>query len=221
MKYMIHTYPKREWYVNEFLIPSMLEQGIKEEDIIVWNDDKGYGNLKSWAKSCEYVKNNLDLYDGCWHLQDDVLLCHDFKERTSNPPMHDIVAGYIGTADDIEKHLVYGKQLIDHLPYTFPCIWIPNRFCSGFYDWYVSRVETGNYMPYFYKQNKFDDLFFMRYMSKYHKYTFTYNLEDSLVEHIYYLMGGDKVTPNQFNIARSFKDQYLVEELKKKLEARV
>ena len=27
-KYLIHTYPKRIWYVNGYLIPSMIKQGI-------------------------------------------------------------------------------------------------------------------------------------------------------------------------------------------------
>ena len=33
MKYMIHTCEARLWYVEEYLIPSMLKQGIKEDDI--------------------------------------------------------------------------------------------------------------------------------------------------------------------------------------------
>ena len=84
MKYMIHLTPKREWYVNEYLIPSMIKQGIKREDIIKWNDDKGYGKglyeifkhsdklLEKIAENTEekeenettpYANNNLDKED--------------------------------------------------------------------------------------------------------------------------------------------------------------
>ena len=46
MKYMIHCCPKRMWYVEEYLIPSMLRQGIDRDSIIIWNDNKG-GEIKS------------------------------------------------------------------------------------------------------------------------------------------------------------------------------
>ena len=37
---MIHCCPKRIWYVEEYLIPSMLRQGIDRENIIVWKNNK-------------------------------------------------------------------------------------------------------------------------------------------------------------------------------------
>ena len=58
MKYMIHSCDKRLWYVNEYLIPSMKEQGIKNEDIIIWNDDKHHGNLGSYIDS--YNEEKMD-----------------------------------------------------------------------------------------------------------------------------------------------------------------
>jgi len=39
MKYMIHACPERIWYVNNYLVPELLNQGITTQDIIVWNDD--------------------------------------------------------------------------------------------------------------------------------------------------------------------------------------
>ena len=47
MHYMIHACPQRMWYVEGFLIPSMKAQGISEEEITVWNDTEGKGNLFS------------------------------------------------------------------------------------------------------------------------------------------------------------------------------
>lgn len=219
MKYIIHSCEKRLWYVKEYFIPSLIKQGISEEDIIIWNDDQGWGCLKSWTNSCEWVKENLDIYDGCWHLQDDVLVCHDFKERTANPPMNDIVCGYIAGLDHIKEEDL-GKHQIDKIQFSFPCTWIPNRYIVGFIDWFNKEVATGKYMPNLYKKNKFDDLFFMKYMKKYHKNTYTYNLDENLVEHICDLIGGAIVTKYLKNRARNFKDQYLVKELEEELKKR-
>ena len=33
MQYLIHTCPKRKWYVDEYLIPSMQDQGIHRQDM--------------------------------------------------------------------------------------------------------------------------------------------------------------------------------------------
>ena len=44
-KYVIHACQQRKWYVDDYLIPSMLKQGINEDDITIWLDDKHQGNL--------------------------------------------------------------------------------------------------------------------------------------------------------------------------------
>ena len=41
MNYMIHAAPPRMWYVEEFLIPALLAQGIRREEILVALDDSG------------------------------------------------------------------------------------------------------------------------------------------------------------------------------------
>ena len=51
MRYLIHACPQRLWYVNDYLIPSMLLQGVKRDDIEVWNDADGRGNLTSCMES--------------------------------------------------------------------------------------------------------------------------------------------------------------------------
>ena len=40
MYYMIHAVPEREWYVEEYLIPSMISQGISPDEIEVWMDSE-------------------------------------------------------------------------------------------------------------------------------------------------------------------------------------
>ena len=76
---MIHTYPKRLWYVEEFLISSMLAQGIAKEDITVYNDDKHEGNLRACMNAFASCPDDIG---GTWHLQDDICICRDFKQRT-------------------------------------------------------------------------------------------------------------------------------------------
>ena len=75
-RYLIHACPRRMWYVEEYLIPSMLKQGIAKGDIRVYNDKEGEGNLRACMKAfalCEGIPG------GTWHLQDDVCICRNFK----------------------------------------------------------------------------------------------------------------------------------------------
>lgn len=51
MNILIHACLKRNWYVYEHLIPSLLAQGIKEDEIHVWMDIGGEGNLMSCIHS--------------------------------------------------------------------------------------------------------------------------------------------------------------------------
>ena len=77
-QYLIHAYPKRMWYVEEFLVPSMKKQGIPEENIRIYNDTKREGNLRA----CMNAFASCEGDGGTWHLQDDVCICQDFKQRT-------------------------------------------------------------------------------------------------------------------------------------------
>lgn len=86
MKYMIHSCNQRLWYVKEYLIPSMLKQGIELKDIILWNDYFSVGNQKSWYNSCKYIKQSESLNEGMWHLTDDVMISHKFYFRTKFVP---------------------------------------------------------------------------------------------------------------------------------------
>ncbi len=46
---MIHACPAREWYVTDFLVPSLIDQGISENEISVWVDRDGRGNLSGYS----------------------------------------------------------------------------------------------------------------------------------------------------------------------------
>ena len=51
MRYLIHTCLQRHWYVKDYLIPSMIAQGIPDEEIQVWLDSERKGNLASCIES--------------------------------------------------------------------------------------------------------------------------------------------------------------------------
>ena len=91
MRYMIHACPARMWYVKDFLIPSMMSQGIRGDDITVWNDSGGKGNLASCLESFASLK---DTPGGTWHLQDDVMICRDFAARTKELAGSSIICGF-------------------------------------------------------------------------------------------------------------------------------
>ena len=78
-QYMIYACPKRMWYVEEFLVPSMLAQGIQREHIVIYNDTKKLGNLKACMDAFSQVPDDDR---GMWHLQDDVIISRDFKHKT-------------------------------------------------------------------------------------------------------------------------------------------
>ena len=41
MKFLIHACPKRDWFVEGYIIPEMVRQGIDRSDIEVWMDRNG------------------------------------------------------------------------------------------------------------------------------------------------------------------------------------
>ena len=80
MKYIIHACNKRMWYVEEFLVPSMRRQGIRNDDITVYLDREEIGCLFSTMEIFrECGKDGMD----AWHLQDDVAISLDFAEKTA------------------------------------------------------------------------------------------------------------------------------------------
>ena len=77
-KYVIHSTPERMWYVENYLFPSMINQGIDAHNIMIKCDVNHDGCLENCMKIFKSMENN----DGSWHLQDDVIICKDFKHLT-------------------------------------------------------------------------------------------------------------------------------------------
>lgn len=212
MKYLIHTYSKRVWYVEQYLIPSLLEQGVKNENISVYNDDKGEGNLRACMNAFLTVDDNEE---STWHLQDDVIICRDFKERTENS--NGLIAGFCSKMYD--KILLKGSASIDNMWNSFPCICIPNKYareCSKWVDEYI--IDNPVYETYW-KGGKHDDWCFRMFIKACHKNEPCYNLAPNLVDHIDYLIGGGSGKIPRSEPCRSayFKDQDLVKKLEKQL----
>lgn len=211
--YMIHACPKRMWYVDDYLIPSMLEQGIKKEQILLYNDIKQLGNLHACMQSFLTLSDD---YNGTWHLQDDVLLCKDFKQRTEQNDKG-LVAGFI--SNRWNNDVPFGDVRADMMPWTFPCIRIPNDIAQKCARWVLSDIVNNPVYAHSFRDGNGDDLAFKMYLQTYHKDKKIRVLEPSLVEHIDWLIGGSSVGSKRLEptVARRFDDQDLVEELEKRL----
>lgn len=217
-KYLIHTYPKRLWYVEQYLIPSMLEQGIEKVDITIYNDSKGEGNLRA----CMNAFASCTDEGGTWHLQDDVIICKHFKELTE---LYDygLVCGFCSLAFDGDIIANRGAVKRENMWFSFPCIRIPNDYARECADW-VNNYIIGNFAyEKFWKSGRNDDWCFREYLKSYHKDEIALNLAPNLVDHIDYLLGGGSGGQRPKNIntrALYWWDKDLVVELEEKINAR-
>lgn len=225
MKYLIHSCNNRKWYVDEYLIPSMIEQGISKEDIHVYNDDNCEGNLVSFVKSCDKIVRDTGIDEQVWHLQDDVLICSKFKQLTETLGKEDnIICGFISVYDEDVRPGV-GK-VRDGMWWSFPCIKIPNKITRKFVDWTNTYVWRDNQFAKWIQEKKYDDALFKVYITNYHPDCEVVHVAPTLVEHVDYLIGGSEINEQRkksgvLNVRSLFwEDEYLVEELADKLRRR-
>ena len=218
-KYMIHACHKRMWYVNEFLVPSMLAQGIPEEDVFVWLDWTGAGNLISCMDSfraCGIVPG------GTWHLQDDVIISRRFAELTA---AHDegVVCGFAN--EDFGPFAQNcGQQPAALMWNGFQCLRIPNALAFEFAQWFYTDAmkRKGDYQRYV-QEKKYDDTFWRDFMLERHADLFVYNLAPNVADHIDYIIGGSVINQGRQKLvyrAYYWEDEDLVKELEEKIKAR-
>lgn len=210
-KYLIHAYPKRMWYVNNYLIPSMLQQGIQIEDIKVYNDSEGYGNLKACMKAFA----ECDGDGGTWHIQDDVLICKDFKQRTE---WYDtgLVCGFSSLKYDGDILARRGAVHRADMWFSFPCIRIPNAWAKDCARYaYRNIIGNPSYQTYWEKGVN-DDWVFRKYLEDCHPDCVALNIVPCLVNHVDYLIGGGSGETQRWYplTAQYWTDDDLVEELK-------
>ena len=198
MRYMIHAYPGRMWYVEGYLVPKLKELGIKAKDIVVWNDKDGKGNLRACMEAFAWCGAH-PTKDGTWHLQDDGIPCKDFKEKTERIT-GDVVCGFLHRMLG-EKVRRGGKPLIGcvtkptNMWFSFQCIRIADALAGGCAEW-VESEEAHELFRERYKTGTGDDSFFRAFMIRKHQDTDVVTVVPNLVEHIAELIGGSSITPD-------------------------
>lgn len=216
-KYMIHACPQRMWYVNEFLLPSLLEQGIPEKDITVWNDSEKKGNLAA----CMAAFESLPKHGGTWHLQDDVVICKDFAERTKQYDKG-VVYGFCNRwfkDDPAMTGTVYAEDAWN----SFQCVRIPNEYAHEAVAWFKSgAAELIADLAILIKLNKGDDTLFREFFLEKHGRETAVNLAPNLVNHIDYMIGGPVTNHWRSFIAGSdiWENSSILYELHQKLKER-
>ena len=221
MRYMIHSAPPRQWYVDEFLIPSMLKQGIPEKDIVVKCDTEGKGNLFSCMDSFIWCGENTA--DGTWHMQDDAIISSDFAEVTRKYDSG-VVCGAV-IKDWGPDWTKTGVVPMYDLWYSFLCIRIPDKLAHECGVWFYTEAMKRNNSEFQkrIKRKKHDDDFFRFFLYERHQDMQIRNLSPNIVDHVDYLIGGSLVNrerKREVNRVAYWKDESLVQELEDKLYAR-
>lgn len=217
-KYLIHTYPKRLWYVQDFLIPSMIEQGINAEDISIYNDEKGEGNLRACMNAFASVPDDNE---GTWHLQDDVCISKDFKSRTEWYD-HGLVCGFSSELYDGNIPEKCGAVHRRQMWFSFPCIRIPNKWARECANWVTTYLIGNPVYEKYWKNGVNDDWAFKTYLKEFQKDCVALNIMPCLVDHIDYLLGGGsgkkpRKTPCR---AQYWADEDVIKALEVKLNGR-
>lgn len=215
-KFMIHTYPKREWYVINYLVPSMIKQGISKEDIIVYSDRNKLGNLKAFIWSLTKVEEDT------WHLQDDIIIASDFKKRTEVLSyLNTIVSGFIHYEFNTGSTLMTEFTVPKFMFMSFPCIFIPKKYSDEFINWIYLKTTHEKYKKEI-DSNKNDDLLFYRFINDVYPDLKIYNCKPCLVDHIDYLIGGSTVNKRNYEgeqvRALWWNDEKLVKDLEKRIK---
>jgi hypothetical protein len=211
-KYLIHTCEKRKWYVDEYLVPSMIKQGIDNTNILIYNDEHKEGCLKSFISSSEMITT---LRQGVWHLQDDIIISSNFKKVTEEFDKG-IVCGFCSY---YSEDAPIGIRPINDMWYSFPCIRIPNVVLKGFVKWINSQNTQNKYRVYI-EQNKFVDLLFREYVTTIYEDKLIHNLCPNIVDNVDYLLGGSTINyiRDKQPVSLYFQEKNLIEELKHSLE---
>jgi len=150
MKYIVRKVPERDVTYFEYLIP----------EAIFYNDALHEGPIKSFVGAMKLAQ------DDAVYIQDDMLLCRDFKARCDavcKAHKDEVVQLANNTFRNVKTRvLVGGHYPADKVPWCL-CIYIPWRLASAFVDWY----ESGRIKPTKFETNGYsDDLLFSRFMKK-------------------------------------------------------
>ena len=218
MQVLIHACPKRMWYVEGFLVPALRAQGA--ENIEIWNDVEGRGNLLSCMDSFRGREGD----GGTWHIQDDVLLCRDFVARCKKND-EGVVSGFCCEAfgDDL---LSWGRVDASDLWHSFQCVRIPDAYARECAEWFFSGAwrELGSAELFrCAARGEGDDTFFYEFVNCRHGGEPVNNIAPNLVEHVDWIVGGSVLHSWRGYLARAayWDDDKLIAELKEQVRGRV
>lgn len=212
-KYMIHAYPKRMWYVEGYIVPSLIAQGIPEENITVWNDTTGEGTLMACMNSFKSCEGD----GGTWHLQDDVAICSDFKARTE---WYDngLVCGFSSLMYDGDHDRKKGAVHRKNMWFSFPCIRIPDPWARECAQWVMTDIIGNPVYKEFWEKGRNADWAFRQYLQAFHRDCIALNIMPNLVDHVDYLLGGGSGGQRKEPCrAQYWIDDELIEQLEKRI----
>lgn len=210
-EYMIHTCNSREWYVDDYLVPSMVEQGISRKDITVWRDKNSEGNLASFVNSCKWIAENKPRDGAIWHLQDDVVISERFFPETQKE-YPGLACGFCNETFDAERTNYFGTELIPAMMwFSFQCVRIPNMMAAGFVDWLENNCIPNHLYDEYVESGKCDDSLFRFYVTENYPDHPAYNIFPNIVDHIDYLVGGTTINHQRIGEKRVaiWRDHYL------------
>ena len=211
-KYLIHAVPRRRWYVDDYLIPSMLDQGISEKNIRVYEDTNQEGNLRACMNAFASCTDD----GGTWHLQDDVCICKNFKIITEAVDFG-LICGFSSKMYDGEGKI----GLVDRkdMWFSFPCIRIPNEYARDCAEWVTKYIIGNPIYKDFWGGGANDDWAFRTYLKEFYTFVHAMNIAPNLVDHVDYLVGGGtgKKSREQQVRAQYWTDSDIVENLEQKI----
>lgn len=187
-KYLIHSCDNRQWYVEKHLIPSMVEQGINRGDIDVFQDNGNLGCLEAFMQSLLLLNGT-----GTWHLQDDVIICSQFKRWTEEYD-DGVVCGFCSRYSEKEPA---GLMYPNHMWLSFPCIRIPDILAREFATWFYRETIHNPEYKLWINKKKYADSIFRIYMEDYNGGMEVLNLAPNIVNHIDYVIGGSTINQNR------------------------
>lgn len=184
-------------------------------------DRDGDGCLFSCMKCFHEMGNRGD--GDTWHLQDDVLICRDFKKRCEElESFNGLVSGF-GCPEFGPTMSVSGECPMIFTWFSFQCTRIPNKIARECADWFFSDAIYRDKYKDMVESKKCDDSFFYDFMAEEHVEDVQgFNCKPCLVEHVDRIMGGSVINKFREYWARAvyWEDEDLVTELKLKIKAR-
>lgn len=204
---ILRTCLNRKDYVIKYLIPSILQQGLPQDHLLIWEDTYEDGNLTCFLRMMDWIDKNVQKDGYIWLIQDDIIVSSTFVERLRkfDREFKGIVCGYCCDSWNEEFLQKTGKQLNKNKWYSFPCERIPVNYTRDFLNWFDESVlkqgEQGDKYRLWVRLNKLDDSFWMSYIQQRHPDEQCWNVgeiidgvpQGGLVEHVDYLLGGSRI----------------------------